>query len=659
MIKIVRIITVFLLITTFMIGSTINLIAAEPVRQAFEEVEATVTWNNENLLIIVEISGSTIILEPSSNVALVNDVTLELSHPIIIDNNISFIEVDDLEALLLALEGTEPIESEHGMTVEASQIMAYQFMEFAEVPDFSMAIANANTGFNWTNTMSNDTDVDTIFHLGSISKTFTAVAVMQLVEQGLLDLDIPIVEYIPQFSTLPSQNGEGNYRNITARMLLSHTAGIYIDDLGSGFITYGGHYESYMNNFLDRFANTHMLMEEGTAFQYSNTGYMILGILVASIAGHDNYFQGFNQYMLENVFEPMGLTRTSYIVTEELKQYVAQPYTMYGMPQQFQYFNALPTGGLFSTANEMTSLMTMFLNDGYYNGHQILTPESIDLMFTDQTGSGYYGLGILFMLDSSSSKSNYIMTGHTGGLIYNFAAMFIDREHGIGAFSASNSTSSQGLNEILVGSALLNAITDTNHEFIPPVSDVDPEAVAVELTIQQLNNFEGLYLIAGGVQHLFVELVEGELYLRIPDQELDIVLTPMSDGHFSTEMGIPFWLIAKDDGDVFFVQGSNRYAIIGEQVDATQFIPNENFMESLYGFTFKAYIEQDFYVFLIPTMTFGVTEDGFAYSSTEIINLPPSITSMIMLESMENNRQLNYENGEYFFYDRGVRFVRQ
>jgi len=655
--KIVKRITAVVLVVTLVLGSTIGLMAAEPIRATFEAAGATITWDGDNRLITIEIMGATIILEPDSDIALIDGVPLELTHPVFIENDTAFMGMDDIVAISFALAGVDTAEGEHGTAVATAQALAAQFIELANVSDFSLAIVNANTGFSWTSTTSDATDADTIFHLGSIAKTFTAVAVMQLVEQGLLDLDTPIVEYLPEFSTNPSASGEGNYRNITARMLLSHTAGIYTNDFGSGAITYGGHYQRYMNEFLGRFANTSMVREEGTAYEYANTGFVLLGILVARLAGYENYFEGFNQFMLENVFEPMGLTRTSFVVTEELRPYVAGVYTMAGMPQQFQYWNVLSTGTMFTTANEMVSLITMFLNDGYYNGNQILTPQSIELMFTDQTGTGHYGLGIAFMGDPAGS--GFTAIGHNGGMVYNFSAMFIDRENGLGTFAASNSTTSSGLNEVLAGAVLGTAIAEVGGQLAaPPVSHIDPEAVAVEMDTEELEALAGLFLIAGGMSHLFVDFVEGQLYLRIPAQDLNLALTPMSDGHFFTDIGIPFWLNSDNDGNVTFAQGENKYAIAGVRVDSAQFIPDEDFMENWYGFTFEAYKEQDFYVFLIPTVVFGVTEDGFAYSDNVVINMPPGMT-LIMLESMDSNVELLYEDGEYFFNYWGLRFVRQ
>ena len=652
------------LLCVALISPTVSFMASEPLRASFEAEGAEVSWDEENGVVRLGILGNIIILEPNSNIALINGNPIELSQSIFIQNGVSFIEMADILAISNALEDVplidlssemSPLEGELALSIATAKEMATQFMELAYIPDVSIAIVNANTDFSWAETMSEATDAHTIFHLGSIAKTFTAVGVMQLVEQGLLNLDTPIIEYLPEFSILPSLSGEGDYRNITARMLLSHTAGIYPSDFGSGFLTTNGHYEDAINGFLERFSNFRMVREEGISFEYANNGFVILGILVASIAGYENYFEGFNQFMLENVFEPMGLSHTSYLLREEHMPFVATPYTMAGVPSEIFFTNSLATGSMFSSANDMISLMTMFLNDGYYNGHQILTSESIDLMFTKHDGNNY-GLGVAFMADPTGS--GLLFEGHNGALVHNFAAMFLDRENGIGVFSATNSISSSGLNEVLAGSVMVTALSELGVEIAPPVAHIDLDATPLEMSSEELEAFTGLYLFTGGMLHAFIRLIDGELRLILPQQNLDTVLTPMSDGHFSSDVGIPFWLTQDGEGNVTIGQGANRYVTNGARVDIEQFIPDEDFMENWSDFTFKAHREQDFYVSFIPTITFGITEDGLAYSESVIINMLPG-TTLIMLESMDQNIELQYEDGEHFFYYMGIRFVRQ
>lgn len=189
-----------------------------------------------------------------------------------------------------------------------------------------------------------------------------------------------------------------------------------------------------------------------------------------------------------------------------------------------------------------------------------------------------------------------------------------------------------------------------------PVSHIDPSATPVAMEQEAMEALTGLYLISGGMLQLFVELVDDQLYVIIPAQGLTLALTPMSDGHFATELEIPFWLTPAGD-TVLFAQGPNRDAVLGYRVDSAQFIPDEDFMENWYGYTFKAYLAEDFYVMHVPSITFGVTEEGFAYSASVVLNMPG--VPLVALESMDTGIQLQYEDGEYFFNYWGIRFVRQ
>lgn len=102
-----------------------------------------------------------------------------------------------------------------------------------------------------------------MFQVGSTSKPFTAVAVMQLVEQGIIDLDEPIVTYIPEFSLLTSPVFGGNSDNITTRMLLSNTSGIISNWLYAFYVTGDETYQGNMNGLLEWLPTREMSFEEG------------------------------------------------------------------------------------------------------------------------------------------------------------------------------------------------------------------------------------------------------------------------------------------------------------------------------------------------------------------------------------------------------------
>ena len=140
-----------------------------------------------------------------------------------------------------AEETTELFEAtKHVATQQATEIM-----EALSIAGMTIAVVDIDSGFIWlqglgyANAATREPVTEyTLFSVGSTAKTFTAVAVMQLVEAGLLDLDEPIVTYLPEFSLLPNPAFGGDFRNITARMLLAHVSGVH-EFQGEGFFSVG------------------------------------------------------------------------------------------------------------------------------------------------------------------------------------------------------------------------------------------------------------------------------------------------------------------------------------------------------------------------------------------------------------------------------------
>ena len=238
-------------------------------------------------------------------------------------------------------------------TIATAIATADELMSAHSVMGMSVAFVDADTGFTWAQGFGIadtvlDTRVDehTIMHLGSVSKTFTAVAVMQLVEQGVIDLDNPIVYYLPDFYISPSPTG-GDFRNITPRMLLTHTSGILPSFLGYGLLTIGAYNPDYLNDMLENLANYFMVAPEGTVFAYANKGYDILGILVAYLTGNNNFFDDFVSYTDENIFARAGMTRSTFAICDELIPYRAMAYIDASRRDIFVYYNGIPTGGVF------------------------------------------------------------------------------------------------------------------------------------------------------------------------------------------------------------------------------------------------------------------------------------------------------------------------
>ena len=142
---------------------------------------------------------------------------------------------------------------------------------------------------------------DTPVAVGSTTKPMTALAVMQLVERGLVDLDTPVTTYLPDFRMADERSAD-----ITLRQLLSHTAGIPADE------TYdGAQDDGALERRVAGLADVPLRRAPGTGFEYANDGYSVAGLVVQRVTG-----MPYEHYMAQAVFTPLGMERTTFDPTE-------------------------------------------------------------------------------------------------------------------------------------------------------------------------------------------------------------------------------------------------------------------------------------------------------------------------------------------------------
>jgi CubicO group peptidase (beta-lactamase class C family) len=219
---------------------------------------------------------------------------------------------------------------------------------------------------------------DSIFCTASIAKCFVASAVMQLVEQGKLHLDAPLVQYLPYFRL-----DDERYRQITLRQILSHTSGMpdmdesEYDELVSHPETDEGAAERYVRGLSRR----KMVAAPGERFLYSNIAYNVLGDLIAKLSG-----QTFEAYMKEHALRPAGMSESTFFFPEVARDRLAVPHLR--APEMivnpvYPYHRAdAPASFLHSTVIEMCHWGIACLNQGLYSGQHFLSPASYDLMWT-------------------------------------------------------------------------------------------------------------------------------------------------------------------------------------------------------------------------------------------------------------------------------------
>lgn len=236
---------------------------------------------------------------------------------------------------------------------------------------------------------------DTPFSIQSMSKSFTALAVLLAAQDGLVDLDTPLSRYLPDFH-LNSIFEERPEDKITLRHLLSHTAGFTHDaPVGNNNDLDPGTWQQHIASI----AGTWLLFPVGARYGYSNNGVDLAGYIVETRAG-----MPFQQYVKTRLLDPLGMTRSTF----DIDAIRALPDRAIGHSlffRQTPLVTMMPSGGLYSTTNDMARYLLFYLNQGRASDRQLLAADAIKSMFVGQfpaTAYAGYGLGLAFWRDEAT-----------------------------------------------------------------------------------------------------------------------------------------------------------------------------------------------------------------------------------------------------------------
>lgn len=233
---------------------------------------------------------------------------------------------------------------------------------------------------------------DTPFLIASLSKSFTAVGIMQLVEEGKINLDAPVQTYLPWFRVADEEVSS----EITVRHLLHQTSGFderesYVRNLNTDTS------DDALEKSIRDLQTDKLNFTPGEAFEYANTNYDILGLIVQTVSG-----QSYEEYVEEKIFAPLDMNQSFTSMEDARAGNLSSGYYPYfGFTKEFD--NQLPysrivkpSAGLFSSTEDLTHYLIAHLNDGQYQGNSILSSEGIDTLhrpgisFGERAG---YGMG--------------------------------------------------------------------------------------------------------------------------------------------------------------------------------------------------------------------------------------------------------------------------
>lgn len=245
----------------------------------------------------------------------------------------------------------------------------------------------------------------TPFIIGSVSKSFTALAAMQLVEEGKLQLDQTVQDYLPWFSMA----GDYDSAEITVRHLLVQTSGIPSE---AGVTSLARSSTKTAEEEVRALSKIALASRPGTSYIYSNANYNILGLLIDIISDG-----GYVNHVQEKIFEPLDMQNSHLSLSEGLEAGMAAGYTkLFGFPlaDEVQYLdNSLAAGFIISTAEDMCRYLLMHLNRGVYEGKTILSGDGlIELYRPGQVtvGESNYAMGLVIVEDGDDT-----LIMHDGG----------------------------------------------------------------------------------------------------------------------------------------------------------------------------------------------------------------------------------------------------
>lgn len=274
-------------------------------------------------------------------------------------------------------------------------------------------------------------DEDVICNVGSVSKTYVTTAVLQLVDQGLIDLDEPVVTYLKDFRL-----ADERYKDITVRMLMNHSSGIMGSTFGDSFLLEDNDMIAH-DTLLDKLSVQRLKADPGEFSVYCNDGFWVLELLVEEVSG-----ESFTDYIENHIAGPLGLEQTG------------TPVNMFQRPEMIgvvvdgnrmgnEYVMNIGSGGIISSASDMCKYGSSFFYNPDGTKKSLISEESKEQMYRNYAKSEYdspYGLGWDSVEEPEFERAGVKVLQKGGSTLQQFASLMVapEEEISIAVLSSGN-----------------------------------------------------------------------------------------------------------------------------------------------------------------------------------------------------------------------------
>ena len=336
---------------------------------------------------------------------------------------------------------------------------------------------------------------ETIYRVGSVSKLFTDIAIMKLVEDGAIDLDEPVSTYIPSFKPMNGYNAA-----ITLRQLMSHRSGLvreppvghYFDDT-----------EPSLSQTVESLNQTELVYAPEERIKYSNAAIAVVGYVLEVLQGRE-----FAEEIKESVLAPLGMTSSSFAPDVEITGHLADAY-MWGFdrapfPAPTFQLGMAPAGSMYSSVEDLSLFIKAMLNGGVGAESRLVETATLEAMWEPQfvTEDATTGIGLGFVIGDLDGLKR---VGH-GGAIYGFSTeLAFLPEAKLGVVAVSSLDGTNAVVSKIVNSALEMMLAVQNKE-VPPV----PRMSEV-LNPEVAKSLEGVY--GSGAEGVELDERNGRLFM--------------------------------------------------------------------------------------------------------------------------------------------------
>jgi CubicO group peptidase (beta-lactamase class C family) len=354
-----------------------------------------------------------------------------------------------------------------------------------------------------------------VFSAGSVSKLFTAVAVMKLAEQGRIDIDKPLASYLPEFSV---RTRYAHAPPVTVRSLLTHHSGLAADLLVLWDQSSRGR-SLWLSEPLELLKDEYLVSPPGSMFSYSNVGYGLLGTLIERVSG-----MPFESYMAKEVLAPLGMTTAAFAMRPDIDPITARGYRA-GKAAPDMFFDSHPAGGLRASALDMSAFIRFVLAGGTTPGGGLVSAGTLQEMLRRQNAGVAmdldFRIGLGFWLEE---VGGFPAVGHNGDTRRFHSCLLALPDQKLGVYVVSNSSESKRSVERIARRTLELALeAKTGNPVAKPAATAsgNPSIAATDLT-----ELPGFYATELGL--ITVTARNGEVWSRLEGNDLKLLPRPQN-----------------------------------------------------------------------------------------------------------------------------------